>query len=311
VGRVTRIHGRHSAHDVGTGLYQRLLELAAAQHGVVSRRQLLQIGLTRDAIKHRIARGDLVRVQRCVYAIGHERLSRKGRWMAAVLTYGDGVLSHRSAAAHWDLLATAAARIDISLPSHRDVRAREGIRIHHVRLGQGDRTIRDAIPTTTPMRTLLDLADVVSASRVREAYERSLNLGLFDMRAVESLLVRSPGRRGLKLLCELIAEASEPPILRSKLERRFLELCRSQALPLPATNVVVEGFEVDALWPRARLIAELDSRAHHSGPQAFERDRVRDERLALAGYRVLRFTDRRLKEEPSGVAAAVRAMLDR
>ncbi|MEO8092989.1 MAG: DUF559 domain-containing protein [bacterium] len=233
--------------------------------------------------------------------------------MAAVLTYGDGtVLSHRSAAAHWDLLRTATPTIDISVPSHRNVRAREGIRIHRSRLGDSDRAARAAIPVTSIPRTLLDLGDVVPPQRVRSAYERSLTLGLFDLGALTSLLARSPGRRGLKPLRGLLAEGcDEPPILRSVLERRLLDLCHAHALPLPATNAVVEGLEVDAVWPRARLVVELDGYVHHRGREAFERDRERDARLALAGYRVLRFTDRRMRGDPGGVAATVLAMVGR
>lgn len=305
------MHGRYGAHNAGTGLDQRLLQLAAAQHGVVSRSQLVALGFSSDAIKHRTARGRLVRIHRGVYAIGHDRLSRRGHWTAAVLTCGPGaLLSHRSAAAHWGLLLTSPARIDVSLPRYRAVRTRDGIRIHHLRLDPEDCAVKDRIPLTAPIRTLLDLADVAPAMRVRQAYEQSLRLGLFDRVQMEALLARSPGRRGLRPLRGLLAEGhDEPPILRSELERRLLDLCRAHALPLPATNAVVEGFEVDAVWPRARLVVELDSYAHHRGRGAFEGDRQRDQRLALAGYRVLRFTARRLRRDPDGVAAALRRML--
>lgn len=311
MGRVTRTYGSHGDRNAHKGALRALAELVSRQHGVVSLAQLRGLGFGDSWIRRRIAAGYLIRIHRGVYTVGRRDLSRKGRWMAAVLTCGYGaLLSHRSAAAHWGLLATAAARIDVSLPSHRAVRGREGVWIHRVRLDQPDRTLRDAIPITTPMRTLLDLGDVATASRVRQAYEQSLRLGLFDRNKVDALIARSPGRRGLRPLCSLLAEGhDEPSILRSKLERRFLELCRAHALPLPATNAVVEGFEVDAVWPRARLVVELDSYAHHRGREAFEGDRQRDQRLALAGYRVLRFTDRRLRRDPNGVAAALRRML--
>jgi len=57
----------------------------------------------------------------------------------------------------------------------------------------------------------------------------------------------------------------------------------------------VAGLEVDAVWPQWRLVAELDGYAFHGTRAAFERDRERDARLQLAGYRVLRFTHRKLE----------------
>ncbi len=272
----------------------------------------LTLGFTPDAIKHRLARGRLIRIHRGVYAIGHDRLSRRGRWMAAVLTCGPGaVLSHRSAAAHWGLLDTHATRIDVSLPSHRAVRAREAVRIHRVRLGEPDRSLRDAIPITTPMRTLLDLGDVVSPSRVREAYEQSLRLGLFDLNEIDALIARSTGRRGLKPIKQLLAEGQdEPPILRSELERRFLDLCRDQALPLPRPPTrSSQGSRWTPLAEpapggRARRLRD------HRRRVAFERDRERDAAARAGGLPRLAI-HRQAAERATrdGIAATVRAML--
>ncbi len=160
------------------------------------------------------------------------------------------------------------------------------------------------------MRTLLDLADVIPADRVRHAYEQSHRLGLYDLYPLQELLARSPGRRGLKILRALIAEANPyPPDLRSGLEQAFLDLLRAAGIPLPETNVVVEGICVDCYWPAQRLVVELDSYAYHSSVAAFEADRERTERLQRAGHRVLRFTDRRLDADPKGVVETVWAAL--
>jgi hypothetical protein len=79
-----------------------LSELATKQHGVVSVRQLAALGLDKTAVWRWIRAGQLHRIDRGVYAVGHTRLSREGRWMAAVLRCGAGaLLSHRSAAALW------------------------------------------------------------------------------------------------------------------------------------------------------------------------------------------------------------------
>jgi very-short-patch-repair endonuclease len=102
---------------------------------------------------------------------------------------------------------------------------------------------------------------------------------------------------------------AEPPITRSELERRFIALCDRFGIPRPATNVIVAGREVDGVWHEARLVVEIDSREHHMTTVAFEEDRARDADLMLAGYRVLRITWRRLRDEPEAVAETLRALL--
>ena len=114
--------------------------------------------------------------------------------------------------------------------------------------------------------------------------------GLFDLRKVEELCERSSGRRGARPLQSVLAEQFEPPRTRSDLERDFLDHCRPAGLPAPEVNVEVAGYEVDSVWHTQRLVVELDTRTFHERRPAFERDRVRDANLLLAGYRVARVT---------------------
>jgi hypothetical protein len=98
---------------------------------------------------------------------------------------------------------------------------------------------------------------------------------------------------------------------RSKLEGRFLDLCKRAGLPRPAANAVVAGDEVDMLWRTERLVVELDGEQVHRTRAAFERDRRRDTALQIAGYRVVRITDRRMADSPHEVAETVRLLLNR
>jgi len=158
-------------------------------------------------------------------------------------------------------------------------------------------------------RTLLDLAGAVDAQRLERAFEEADRLGLLELRALEQLCEHLQGRRGTAAIRELIATAREPAMVRSPLEERFAELCRKHELPPPLLNVSVLGFQVDALWPRQRLIVELDGFAFHRHRAAFERDRARDAALQAVGYRVIRLTHRRLEEEPEQVAKELRKLL--
>jgi very-short-patch-repair endonuclease len=74
-------------------------------------------------------------------------------------------------------------------------------------------------------------------------------------------------------------------------------------------NVPLLEHVVDFLWRDARLIVEADGRAAHGTRRAFQADRDRDGRLAVAGYLVLRFTWWDVTRRPVVVADRVRRVL--
>lgn len=229
--------------------------------------------------------------------------------MAAVLACGEGaVLSHSSAAALWGLMRSSGA-VEVSARSGRGKHGRRGIVIHAGRLEPPDRAVVAAIPVTSVARTLFDLAEVVDEENLARAFEEADRLRLLEIRALEEVCARGHGRRALRPIRRLIAAAREPAYTRSHLEDRFVVFCRDHSLPPPTTNHSVEDLEVDAFWPRERLIVELDGYAYHRHRAAFERDRVRDAAHQAAGYRVVRLTHRRLEDEPSEVASQIRRLL--
>jgi hypothetical protein len=287
-----------------------IARMARRQHGVVARWQLDQLGIGRGAIRHRLEVGRLHRIYRGVYAVGHTALTRRGRWMAAVLALGPrALLSYRCAGALWEIRPSRGQLIDVTVPGGGR-RRRQDIVIHDVRgLDAGDRAVVDGIPVTSLVRTLTDLANLGRAELER-AVERAERLGLLEDLS-ESALASARGQSGIRLLREVLGAYDEPAFLRSKLERRFLGLCRERGLPAPSMNVWVEQFEVDALWSQQRLIVELDGREWHRTTAAFERDRARDAALMVAGYRVLRVTYRRLIDAPGEVMETVASLLGR
>ena len=162
---------------------------------------------------------------------------------------------------------------------------------------------------TTLARTLFDLAEILDRNALERAFEAAERSELLDMRQIELTCERNPGRRAHKQLRALLPTLSPAEPTRSELERLFNRLCRLTGLPLPQVNAVVEGFEVDALWPAHRLVVELDSFKFHRARAAFERDRARDAALLVAGYRVVRITYRQLRDEPARVANTIRKLL--
>jgi len=285
---------------------------AARQWGVVSRGQLLEAGLSPTTVRDRVRSGRLIRLHRGVYAVGHARLRREGQWLAAVLAVGPGaVLSHRDAAGLHDLRPANHVRTDVT--TTRQPRGIEGIAIHRTRvLDAQDITTVSGIPVTTVARTLLDLAGQVPHDHLTRAIKEAERQRTFDLRAVHAAMARTRGRtgRGHRALKKAIEEcaAFEHHHTRSPLEDAFLRLLRNRGLPLPATNTYVEGFEVDAVWRAQGVAVELDGWSDHQTRRSFETDRERDATLLAAGWRVVRFTYRQLKERPDRVVHVLRRL---
>jgi len=213
-----------------------MVRLAAHQHGVVARRQLLALGVSGRQVDLREQRGILRRQYRGVYAVGHEQLRPEGRRLAAVLACGAGAaLSHRSAATHWRVRYYALARIEVTVPRGRNGRM-AGIRIRRRRLADDDVTVHDGVPVTTVARTLFDLASDVRRTELAGAVDEAHRRGLYDQAAVDAQLGR--GRNGTVAFRKMLAERHpERERARSTLETLGIDLFGVHGLPLPQINV--------------------------------------------------------------------------
>jgi hypothetical protein len=230
--------------------------------------------------------------------------------MAAVLAYGErALLSYRSAGALWGLVAAGRGRIDVSCPAGKP--GRPGISLHQADVPSDERAINTRIPVTSVSRTLVDLAGILNETQLARACEEADRLRLLDMNALARCCDRAKRRRGVGNLRRLVEEARAPAYPRTPLEDRFLDFYRAHLsdLPPPATNVLLLGHEVDALWPKHRVAVEMDSWEFHRHRAAFEQDRARDTARQAAGYKVVRLTHRRLRDESAAVASQLRALL--
>jgi very-short-patch-repair endonuclease len=293
--------------------------LADRQHGAISREQLRRLGFKDGAISHAVATGRLHRVFHGAYALGHQRIAKRGRLMAATLACGTGaVISHRSAGALLGLLDKGPVVIDVIAPLSRG-RGIVGIYLHRVRTPRLEETgTFDDIPCTSPARTLVDLAGTVGEWTLRSAFERAARHEMLDIAAIERSI--DPRRRGMKVLLKLIEEwRGAAPLLgkrgrlKSPLEAKVLPLVIGRDLPAPLFNAPVQiangRIEVDFLWPDHRFALEADSRDFHGIAVAFERDRWRDRELMRAGYSTLRVTNRQAEQETEEIAETVVARL--
>lgn len=292
---------------------QLIAELADAQHGVVARHQLLEMGMGRRAIGGRLAKGALHPVHRGVYAVGRTGLSRKGEWMAAVLAGGRAaVLSHRPAGKLWGLLGGGVGPLEITRPAGLRSRC-SGIVGHQANLSAGEIKLLDRIPVTSPFRTVFDLAAVLSRRQLERAMNEADVHGLVDGVSLPQLLDRHPGHRGAANLRTLLGTSDPGGVTRNDFEEAFVALLDASGLPRPRLNadLALRGrfYEVDCLWQAQRVAVELDGHAVHGTRRAFEADRERDRVLLAEGWRPMRVTWRQLQDEPEVIVSDLRRLL--
>jgi very-short-patch-repair endonuclease len=288
--------------------WARVVRLAERQHGVLTRSQLVALGIPDDAIYQRVRDGRLHRVHQGVYAVGRPALTTNGRFLAAVVSCGpDAALSHFAAAALTKLMPERGPRIDVTVPSGGSRRRRGAVIIHRAPLSDDEVMLREGIRVTTPSRTILDLADYLPERQLERLVDEADYLGL----PLDGLRPR-PGRRGSGRLARVL-DRHEPGSTRtrSEFEERMVELCRRYELPAPEVNVPIEGYIADFVWRDARLIVETDGWRAHRTRGAFERDRRRDADLLASGWPVVRVTWARLTREPDWVAGRIRRALRR
>lgn len=275
--------------------------LVRRQHGVVDRRQLLGLGYTAKAIRHRVAQGRLFPLYRGVYAVGRLELNREGRWMAALLACGEGaMLSHHSAAALWRFGIEKEGMIDVSVLRHCKVR-RAGIRVHD-RPGLWGRDLgtRNRIPVTRPVKTFLDIALELPENRLERAINEADKRDVIDPDALRKALDDHPGEPGVRPLRRILDKHTFR-LADDELELLFRPLAAAAGLPVPLTKEIVNEFEVDFYWPDLGLVVETDGWRYHRTPAAQTRDALRSQTHTAAGLTPLRFSHYQVKYEPRHV----------
>jgi hypothetical protein len=260
---------------------EKLAEIAAGAHGVVTRPELLAAGLSNNQIYGRLRTGSLHCQYPGVYRVGHEAPSLEATYLAAVLACGPEALLCGLPAG---LLLELIKRKDPPTPEvlARSARQIPGITIHRARRGPGiDRWEHRGVPVTSPARTLVDLAAVLSAYELGKAcHEARFHHGTTPS-DIEAVLARRPGSKGAGKLRRIIH--GDSPIVLSRMERRFIAALKREGLPLPKTNRLAGGRRVDCRWPDHRLTVELDSYTFHNSKHSWELDRKREREARARG----------------------------
>lgn len=277
--------------------------LTRQQHGVVTRRQLLALGMPAGVIRARLAAGRLHRIGRGVYAVGRPDVGRLGQLMAATLACGPRArLSHRSAGELWRISPKAPGWIDVSVPSD-SLHRRHGIRLHR-RVEFGATRIVKGIPVADPISVLIDLAAEMSTDAVEDAVNEADRLDLIRTYRLRQALETELSRPGVGRLKQVL-DAQTFSRAANGLERRFLAIVREAGLPAPATQRQLGRHRVDFFWPELGFVVETDSLRHHRTAAEQTVDLSRDQAHARRGLRTLRFSHAQVFHRSAHVRAVL------
>lgn len=264
--------------------------VANRQGGVVARGQLVARGVSAKEIDYRVAIGRLRAIHRGVYAVGHDAIPIRGKLCAALLVAGPGsALSHRTAAHVLNLLPSMPPFVEVTTTAQRRTN-RQGLLFHHAT--HLPTITRHGLPTTTPLRTLLDLA-VTHPTHLERAASEALVLKLVTEHQLHTQ--HGPGSKQLR---RLIVGPT-----RSRFERAFLKAVHQAGLPRPLTNHPIGPYEADFYWPSHDLVIETDGDAYHDHVLARRRDAAKDAYLRQRGLIVVR-----VREVDAGIAAAAASL---
>ena len=286
----------------------KIAALAKRQRGYVTRPQLLKLGLSERAIKHRIRIGRLIPVYAGVYAVGHLPTLPQDQAVGALLACGEkAVLSHSTAATVWGILRRWETPFEVTAPT---ARRRDGIRVHRAALERRDQKTQIGLRVTSPARTLLDVAPRLSDTALRRAVNDLRRPGYLHLPQLADVLERFPRHPSSRRLRPLLDVPRGSPT-RSELEDKFVAFCARFGLPEPQTNVWVAGREADAWFPRERLIVEIDGYPFHSDRGSFESDRDKDATALALGIATVRVTEPRIDHAAEREAERLAAILAR
>jgi hypothetical protein len=284
-------------------------ELTGRQSGNVTRRQLLPLGVSTDAIKARLRNGSMVVRYHGVYCQAPARMDPQALIHAAVLAGGPtAVASHASAAYLWGFLPRYTPPPEIALPTG-DRRPRHILTHRCPSLQPRDITHQRHVPTTTPARTTLDLAPRLTTKQLTRLINNQRRSGHLRITALKDVLERNPRHPATKLLAPFVEHPTNPT--NSDFEDDFLAFVQKYDLPTPQINAYVNGREVDAFFPEHNLIVECDGWEFHKDRQAFEADRERDAHNLDHGHHTVRITKTRLTQTPDTEAARFHRILKR
>ncbi|TPG31937.1 type IV toxin-antitoxin system AbiEi family antitoxin domain-containing protein [Mycolicibacterium hodleri] len=277
-------------------------DLLGRHDGVITGIQARGAGLSQDAIERRVRSGSWRRCSRGVFFADDRPFTDAARIRAAAWAHGDRATTSGLAAAWWlDLTRFAPDQVEVTVPRASNHPRRPGVRLRRRDLDPTDVSERNGLRVTALPLT------VVEAAVRRGGGPKLMDAALqrhVELRTLWTAHLRNKGRHGSPAARRLLQAASDGA--RSEAERLLVSLMKQAGVTGWKTNYPVAGYEVDVAFARSRVAIEVDGLAFHSDADTFQRDRIRQNAIALAGWQVLRFTWIDLTEYPDRVLAEIR-----
>ncbi|QZY46186.1 MULTISPECIES: DUF559 domain-containing protein [Mycolicibacterium] len=273
--------------------------------GVITLAQARAAGLSKQSINRRVQSGDWRQCHRGVYFVDDRPYTDAARIRAAVWAFGDHAVASGLAAAWWHgLTRFAPEQVEVTMPRSGSGRKRSGTRLRRRDLAPADVVERRGLRVTAVPLTAVEAA--VRGHGNRAVMDRALQ-GDVDLRDLWATHLRNKGRYGSPAARALLQAAADGA--RSEAERILIRLLKGAGITGWRSNVPVGGYVVDVAFRGPRVAIEVDGWAFHSDHEAFQNDRHRQNRLALRGWQVLRFTWLDLTEYPERVIATIQAAI--
>jgi predicted transcriptional regulator of viral defense system len=299
-----------------SGIERKITQLAESQHGLISRAQALELGLSAEAIQRRLSCGRWTAIHEGVYRVGGSVASLAQSRLAAVLAVGPvAAVSHRAAADVWGLWWSNPPMIEITTTRDQSPEL-DGVAVHRMAdLHPRWITAVDGMPVTTVARTLVDLGAVMPAKRVAMCVDRALGRALVSATEIETArrAVARQGRRGAGVIRRVLAPRLGREPVAGVFEARMARLLSDQGLPEAVPEYEVRTAlgtfvaRVDFAYPELKLAIEVDGLEAHSSIDAFRHDRARQNALVAEGWTVLRFTWTEVDRGSAAVGHTIRA----
>lgn len=292
-----------------------LAAMAMTQYGVFTRNQAVAVGVNSRTIDDRTKRGTYERIHPGVYAIAGSPVQWRRDVIAAVFAATEpAAASHRTAAYLWAMTDRLPRTVEIATRRHLRVK-----RVNHqVReskdLRSSDIVVVDGIPTTSAVRTIVDMGASAPSVFVEKCLDNGLRMGLFDIWSVQRFIMRvaRKGRNGIGTIRPLVEQRlTWTGITESDLEDLLRRVVAESPFPMPTPQH--ELFDVrgeligrfDFAYPNRFSIIECDSEKYHMDRVSFQRDRVKQTRAQMLGWTVYRVTWRQLVDDPESVRAII------
>lgn len=289
-----------------------VMEYALAMAGVVTRSEVLALGVPSSTLDRMVSQGILNRARPGIYTLPGNNDDHLTMLHVACRKLG-AVASHMSAATIHRLAEPRHVRPTVSVPRRR-TKDHPGVTVHQLTdLTDEHIEVVDGLPVTIPERTIVDLAAILHEGHLERLVDHGLAGAILDLNMLARLhttLARrgKPGTVKLRTIIEGRGPGYVAP--ESELERRLLSLIEVAGLPEPTRQfrpdwLTPTGGRVDLAFAEHRLVIEGDSRRWHTLANSFEIDRLRDNTAQLAGWRILRFTWAEITERPERVVSTI------